>query len=636
MCGISGVINLNNNCIPNLKKRLEVMNLLQKHRGPDGEGIWINKPSSIGLGHRRLSIIDLDQRSNQPMLKNNISLTFNGEIYNFLDLQKEYKKNYSFQTKSDTETIIAGYLEKEKNFIHDLRGMFSFALWDEKKEYLLCARDRFGIKPFYYSIVNGELYFASEAKSLLPFVEEIETDEEAFSEYLVFQYQIGKSTLFKNIYQLEPGHILEVRNGKVKISKYWDVKYEIDWNTSEEEFDELIKENVFDSLKYHLVSDVEIGSYVSGGIDSSLLLSMASEHMDYQMKGFHGRFSSPDGFDESFFASSVSKKTNSNLFISELNHLDFLENINNVIYHLDFPCAGPGSFPQYMVSKEASKHVKVLLGGQGGDEIFGGYARYIIAYLEQCLKAAIEGTSKNGNFVVTLESIIPNLEILKEYIPLLKNTWKKGLFDSMDVTYLRLLNKSTEFKDEINWETTDLSITYEKFKDIFNNNENVGKEAYFDKMTHFDFKTLLPALLQVEDRVSMAHGIESRVPFIDTNLIETLARVPADKKFPSGQMKYLLKKNFSEFIPEEIINRKDKMGFPVPLQHWFKNDLRDFIGDTFSDISNKNRKIFQKDTFKKMNYNEGSFSRKTWALLSLELWHQNFHDKSAYYKSLVK
>jgi asparagine synthase (glutamine-hydrolysing) len=289
-----------------------------------------------------------------------------------------------------------------------------------------------------------------------------------------------------------------------------------------------------------------------------------------------------------------------------------------------------------MVSELASKYVKVVLGGQGGDEIFGGYARYLVAYFEQCIKAAINGTSKNGNFVVTIESIIPNLGLLREYTPLLQEFWKDGLFGPLDQRFLRLIDRSTDMKEEVKWDELNMTSVYEKFSGVFNNRNNVQKEAYFDSMTHFEFKTLLPALLQVEDRMSMAHGLESRVPLLDHPLIEFAATVPADVKFEGGQLKHLLKQAFRNEIPAPILDRRDKMGFPVPLKEWFNAELSEFVRDVFSNMKSRDRAFINPDAVLANFADTGRFSRKTWALLSLELWQQEFHDKASEYRALLK
>ena len=288
-----------------------------------------------------------------------------------------------------------------------------------------------------------------------------------------------------------------------------------------------------------------------------------------------------------------------------------------------------------MVSKLASEHLKVVIGGQGGDEIFGGYARYVIGYLEQCLLAAIDGSYKNGNYIVTLESIIPNLGILKEYKPLIKSFWSQGLFDSMDERYFSLIDRSKTLSNEINWNELDKNKVFDNFKNIFNNKNNVKKEAYFDKMTHFDFKSLLPALLHVEDRMSMAHGLESRVPFLDHEIVEFVATIPANIKFENGKMKNLLKKTFANSIPNEILNRRDKMGFPVPLKEWFNSSLKDFVVDNLNNLKMKNRPFINSKTINLDKLIDNQFSRKSWALLSLELWYQQFHDNEQEFKSMI-
>jgi len=288
-----------------------------------------------------------------------------------------------------------------------------------------------------------------------------------------------------------------------------------------------------------------------------------------------------------------------------------------------------------MVSQLAARHVKVVLGGQGGDEIFGGYARYLLAYFEQCIKAALDGTYKNGNFVVTIESIVPNLGLLREYKPLMTEFWREGLFGGLDERYFRLVDRSTDMEEEVDWAALDKSRVFEGFLAIFNNQSNVHKEAYFDKMSHFDFKCLLPALLQAEDRMSMAHGLESRVPLLDHPLIEFLATVPADVKFEGGRMKHLLRLAYAAELPAAIANRRDKMGFPVPLKEWFAGELRDLVQDTFRSRSARQRPFLNADAVLANFASAGRFSRKVWGLLSLELWHQIFHDRAAQYRRLL-
>ena len=268
MCGITGILSLNCARVPDLDRRVQVLTDLVAHRGPDGSGIWTSPRSDVGFGHRRLSIIDLSENAAQPMTaENGCVITYNGEIYNYLELRSALADKWRFRSTSDTECILAAYAAKGDECIVSLRGMFAFVLWDERRRRLIAARDRFGIKPFYYAIVDNMLYFASEAKALLPFLPDIATEPEALAEYLTFQYTIGQKTLFKGIEQLLPGHYLIVENGRIEIRRYWDVRYEVDFDHSPRYFQQHLTELLDDSLKVHLRSDVPIGAYVSGGID---------------------------------------------------------------------------------------------------------------------------------------------------------------------------------------------------------------------------------------------------------------------------------------------------------------------------------------------------------------------------------
>ncbi len=610
------------------------MSHLIAHRGPDGSGFWSSEGSTCGMAHRRLAIIDLSPSGLQPMKGQDGSvICFNGEIYNYLELRRELESGWAFRTGSDTETILAAYARYGTDCLKHLRGMFAFSLWDGKR--FFAARDRFGIKPFYYAVVDGVLYYASEMKALMPVIPEIATDPEALAEYMTFQYTLGEQTLFKHVRQLLPGHALTVENGQLKVFRYWDVHYEIDWNHTPRWFGDQMRSRLTDSVNVHLRSDVPVGAYISGGIDSSLIGIMAAREEASGRIGFHGKFTQFPGYDESPYAEAACAQGGIELHQIDITAQDFRDHISSVIYHLDTPVAGPGSFPQYMVSKLAAQHVKVVLGGQGGDEIFGGYARYLIAYLEQALKASIDGSQKNGNFVVTPESIIPHLTVLQEYKPLIRQLFSKGLFGPLDERYFRLIDRSADMADEVDWSALDRAGVFSRFQAIFNSERNVRKEAYFDSMTHFDFKCLLPALLQVEDRMSMAHGLESRVPLLDHSVVEFAATIPADIKFKGGQMKHLIKSTFKDDLPGQLMQRRDKMGFPVPLKEWFSGELRDMVSDIFFTQKNRHREFFNTDAILANFDKTEQFSRKTWGLLSLELWHQLFHDRAAEYRRMI-
>ncbi len=612
------------------------MNALQRHRGPDGEGMWIHPERSVGFGHRRLSIIDLES-GQQPMRDGAGNwVTFNGEIYNYRELRAELGAE-SFVTKSDTEVILHAYRKWGTGCVDRFRGMFAFALWDERARTLFCARDRFGIKPLYYARVGEVFYVASEVKALLPFLPDVQTDLEAFKEYLTFQFCLDGKTTFTGVRELQPGHHLLVRHGSVATQRYWDVYYDVDFDHQARYFEERIRDLLKESVGLHLRSDVPVGAYVSGGLDSGIVASLAAEVYGGGLQGFTGKFSLGKTYDESHYAHDLAQWRSFELFEVDITELDFVSYIRKLIYHLDFPVAGPGSFPQYMVSQLASQHRKVVLGGQGGDETFGGYARYLIAYFEQCIKAAIDGTMHNGNFIVTYESIIPNLSTLRQYKPLLQEFWRKGLFEDLDRRYFRLINRAHVLGDEIDWPTLARFSPYETFCRVFRGS-NVSKESYFDCMTHFDFKTLLPALLHVEDRMSMAHGLESRVPFLDHPLIELAATIPSNVKFKNGRLKNVLKDAMGEVLPPSIRNRTDKMGFPVPLHEWLGRPgvVREFVRDTFSSHKALTRDLVDNRKVLQGLDGEPRFGRKVWGLLCLELWQQVFHDQASSVKQQLE
>lgn len=628
MCGIAGAIDLSGRPIADLPRRLEVMNELQAHRGPDGQSVWMHERHQVGFAHRRLKIIDLTT-GDQPIGDGAGSwISYNGEIYNYIELRAELGSS-AFRTTSDTEVALRAYQRWGTDCVNRFRGMFAFSLWDEKTQTLFCARDRFGIKPFYYAEVGGVFYFASEIKALVPFLPDVETDLEGLKDYLCFQFCLGGKTLFKGVKELLPGHMLTVRDGRVTISRYWEVYYQPDFHHTAAYFESAIQDLVAESVAIHLRSDVPVGAYLSGGLDSSIVASLAVETEGPGFLAFTGKFGNDPAYDESGYAREMAEWKGFQVLDVDIGADDFVSSIEKVIYHLDYPVAGPGSFPQYVVSALAAKHRKVVLGGQGGDEIFGGYTRYLIAYFEQCIKGAIDGSMHSGKFVVTYESIIPNLVALRNYKPLLQEFWREGLFEDVDRRYFRLINRAPSLGDEINWAALGQYDPWETFRTIFHG-ANVGRESYFDAMTHFDFKTLLPALLQVEDRVSMAHGLESRVPFLDHRIVELAATIPADIKFENGNMKHVLRSAMRSKLPERIFNRQDKMGFPVPLHEWLTTagPVREFVHDLFSSQQARSRELIDNRRVLKKMDGEARFGRQAWGLLSLELWQRSFHDRA--------
>jgi asparagine synthase (glutamine-hydrolysing) len=632
MCGIAGVYALGGTPIRDMDGELAAMSHLIRHRGPDGDAVWKGPSDRVGFAHRRLEIIDLVS-GKQPMTDPAGDwITYNGEIYNYVELREELGAE-RFRTTSDTEVILEAYRRWGHGCLDHLRGMFAFALWDPDDGSLFCARDRFGMKPFYYAIVDGRLYFASEAKALLPFLPKVETDLEGLRDYLTFQFCLDGKTLFAGIRELPPGHKLVVRNGVVEISRYWDVYYRLDFGREAGYFEERLRELLDDSVRVHLRADVPIGAYLSGGLDSSIVASIAADQRPDELLAFNGKFSLGPAYDESAYARDLARHKGIELHELDISVSDFTEQIRRVIYHLDYPVAGPGAFPQFMVSELARRHRKVVLGGQGGDEMFGGYTRYLVAYLEQCLRAAIDGTMHNGNFVVTYESILPNLTALQQYKPMLQEFWRDGLFEPMDRRYFRLITRAAHLQEVVRWDILGDYSPYETFRSIFRA-DNLEGESYFDRMTHFDFKTLLPALLQVEDRMSMAHGLESRLPFLDHPIVELAATIPADVKFEGGQLKKVLRAAFGQMLPASIVERRDKMGFPTPLNAWATGPAREFMSDILSSGPALGRSWVDNRKVLASLADESAFGRGFWGLLSLEIWQQEFHDRAAQFRDL--
>lgn len=630
MCGIFGFLADSSRPLKLSSGELDAGLELIRHRGPDGIGTWVSSNGQTGLGHVRLSIIDLES-GDQPMHSDDgrYTIIYNGEIYNYIELREELDKK-TFRTTSDTEVVLRAFQRWGTDCVNKLRGMFAIAIWDATEQKLFLARDRFGIKPLYWAKTDSGFYFASEVKALLPFLDERKINDPALSDYFTFQFYLGEKTLMDGVKQIPAAHWLLLSPGQYPESiQYWEVHYNIDYEHTENWFSERLRKLLYDSIRVHLRADVEVGSYISGGIDSSLMASMASEMIgDVPLKGFNGRFQDGKNFDESVYAKSLADEHGIQLHVTDVVEQDFVDQIEKVIWHLDQPTAGPGAFPQYMVSRQVGEQIKVVLGGQGGDEIFGGYSRYLVAYFEQCIKGAIEGSLHNGNYVVTYESIIPNLESLRKYKPMLREFWAEGLFANRDERYWRLVNRANTIGGIIDPQAINQETTFAEFKSIFWG-DNVGKKAYFDSMTHFDFKTLLPALLQVEDRMSMAHGVEARVPLLDHPLVEFAATIPADIKFRNGELKRLLKAVFANKLPEKIINRKDKMGFPVPINLWLKNGgpARDYIGDVLGSQKARTRSYLRDGlSIDAVLDSQNTYGRNLWALLSLELWHQKFID----------
>lgn len=629
MCGIVS-IHTSRNSLDGKLSDLDRMLKCLVHRGPDGEG-KIHIENQVLFGHRRLAIIDLEH-GHQPMVSedNRFTLIFNGEIYNYLELRQFLmKKGISFETSSDTEVLLQMLIHFGSEALKRLNGMFAFVFHDRKKNEWIAARDPFGIKPLYYFENDGHLYFASEIKCFLAMKGfNAKRNDQALHQYLAFQMCLDDETLFEGVRKVLPGHFIQGSGAKIQQNLcFWDTNYVVDENHTEEYFLEKIRLTLEDSIRLQLRSDVPLGAHLSGGIDSSLVSLLASDQLEEPISLFHGKFSESPAYDESKYAKIISDSSSGILREVIPTDREFTEILPQLIYSLDEPVAGPGLFPQYAVSKLAKEHVKVVLGGQGGDELFGGYARYLVGYLEQALKGAIYETQEEGEHLVSLQSIVPHLPVLKQYVPLLSQFWQKGLFGDMDHRYFRLIDRSQGVEQLLHSEmlqTFNKDYLFSTFQKVFNHPDTL---SYINKMTHFDQKTLLPALLQVEDRVSMHVSLESRVPLLDTRIADIVTSIPPNLKFHGGRTKHLLKQAVKSILPESVLNRKDKMGFPVPLKEWMQGGpVKEFASDILLSQKSKSRGIYSTRSLEDMINNPGVGGRQLWGALSLELWHQQFID----------
>lgn len=628
MCGIAGIIHLRGG--EPARAVLERMAAAIRHRGPDDSGIFLR--GGIGLAHQRLSIIDLTT-GHQPMTCDQVTVIYNGEIYNYLELREELQRaGHTFRTTSDTEVLLRMYLQHGPEFVARLNGMFAFTLYDERRRRIVMARDHFGIKPLYIHRNADRLVFASEIKALLAHPDiHAEVDATGLNDYLTLQYTLGDSSLFKGITKLLPAHyeVIDLDSGQVSRHRYWQPGFEIDHARSEGEYVEELQGLLRDSIRWQMRSDVPVGAYLSGGLDSSTVTLLAARETETSLKTFTGAFREGREYDESEHARAVAELAGAQMHFAYPTEQEFIDLLPKLIYHMDEPAAGPGLFPQYMVSRLAADEVKVCLGGQGGDEIFGGYARYVVAYFEQATKAAIYESNEEAGLEVSLAALAPNLAYIKQYVPMLNRFLQRGLFEPMDRRYFSLMDRSEGALDAYSMDFRaqyDRESVFGRFQRIFNEPDT---PSYFNRMLYYDMMTGLPSLLHVEDRVSMAVSLESRVPLLDPRIVELVARVPPSIKFKGGEMKYLFKQAIRDLLPPTVLDRRDKMGFPVPLQLWARGRAKDFFHDVLLSRRARERGLFDAGAVERLIRQESAFSRTLWGVLQIELWHQQFIDQDA-------
>jgi asparagine synthase (glutamine-hydrolysing) len=625
MCGFAALFNKDGT--PADRLLLEDMAAAIAHRGPDGEGLLIEGPN--GFVHKRLAVIDPEGGA-QPMTVGPVTVVHNGEIYNYRELRRELEgAGHVFRTESDTEVLARTYLAHGPDCVRLFDGMFAFVLWDRRTNRLLAARDHFGIKPLYVYEDGRRLVFASEIKALLrhPGIP-VEPNPEALRDYAVFQYVLDEDTFFRGIRKIGPAQAWTFNLGTFASEKrrYWEPDFQVDTHHTETYFIETLRTLLEEAVSRQLRSDVPVGVTLSGGLDSSLVLSLASRASGRPLTAFCGAFREGPEFDESAYARAAAEACGAELDVIHPGPADFIEHFPKLVYHMDEPMAGPGLFPQYMVARRAAGRVKVLLGGQGGDEVFGGYTRYVIAYLEQALKGAVYQTNDEGEHIVSLKSILPNLPALRAYVPMLRSFWAEGLFEPMDRRYFRLVNRGGQVGDLFSpgfRAGLDEDRVFARFRTVF---ENPRTLSYYNKMVQYDLTAGLPALLHVEDRMTSACGVESRVPLLDRRVVELVAAMPPGLKFRGAEMKYILKRAVGDLLPPAILARRDKMGFPVPMHIWTRHGLNGFVRDILTSKACRERGLFRTEAVERLLSGEEPFGRGLWGALNLEMWYRTFVD----------
>lgn len=632
MCGIAGIYHFSSGKIAETHV-LKAMSEVLVHRGPDDEGYYAE--GSAGLGFRRLAIIDL-AGGRQPMCNEdgNVWTVFNGEIYNFRDLRKDLESHgHVFKTMSDTEVLVHGYEEWGNDVVNRLRGMFAFAIWDKKAKKMLLARDRLGKKPLYYTQMSGSLYFASELKSLLQITGlNVRINPLSVNLYLTYGYVPSPATIFDGIYRLQPAHVLECsERAGIKSKRYWDVSFVPKIKISLPEAVERVKELLGEATRIRMVADVPLGAFLSGGIDSSAVVGMMAASSERPVKTFSIGFAEQD-YSELAFARIVARHfaTDHNEFIVRPQMIDILPKL---VWHYDQPYADPSALPSYYVAKETRSKVTVALNGDGGDESFAGYQRYMFVKLAgqvwNCVPEwglqIIQSLSRTMPEKWLGKRLLRRIKLGGEYLAKGPEEANCRVLQLFAEEYKEELYSSA-FKEQLQNKSAPGKMAAESY--LSSHFAESGSNDVFDRILYADLHTYLPEDLLVKmDVATMANSLEARSPFLDHHLVEFAASLPSEWKIAGFTSKYLLKKAMDGFLPEAVLKRR-KMGFGVPLEHWFRNELRDFSRDVLLSAEAKKREYFNMAYVEKLFSDHVSgvrdHSYRLWTLLMFELWHQVF------------
>ncbi len=620
MCGICGKLSHTRITEEEIRSMAKIMS----HRGPDEEGVYIN--GNVGLGHRRLSIIDLNTGT-QPISNedDSIWIVFNGEIYNHLDLRKELEASgHVFKTQTDTEVIVHLYEEYGRSCVNKLRGMFAFGIWDEKAKRIFLARDRLGQKPLFYMEHNGSFLFASEIKSILQDKSvNSSLNTVAMHNYLSLRFIPQPDTMFQGIKKLPPAHTLTYERGRVKIERYWDLNYMPKFNMSEKDIIAYLKELLIETVKLHLISDVPLGAFLSGGLDSSLIVALMCKVSDQPVKTFSIGVNEED-FNELPYARLVAQKYHTDhkeLIVKP----DLVKLLPEMIWHLDEP-SDPIAACMYYASNLASKHVKVTLGGDGGDEMFAGFDRYfgnkIVDYyclLPQALRRTLIGK---------LVGLIPDSFTYKSFAQ--KIRWlhlmsfsSGGERYAESTSFFRFSNGAKEqlYTEDLSKELRGIDSS----RCIVEAFESDNADDVLDKMLYADIMTRLPEhSLVLTDRMTMAHSLEGRSPLLDHEIAEFSARIPGELKLKGRTLKYIQREVAREFLPPELITR-EKQGFGFPIAYWLRNELRELTERHLLSSKMVEDGYFSRDYITQIlrEHQDGKVDHhvRIWMLLNLEIWY---------------
>lgn len=626
MCGIAGFISKEKNApLDEREALLDRMCRRITHRGPDEQGAIVRDAAALGM--RRLSIIDL-KSGQQPIFdcSGNLAVVFNGEIYNYQSLKKDLEsRGHRFKTNSDTETIVHAYEEFGADCVRHLRGMFAFAIYDFQAETLFIARDRVGKKPLFYSLTGkGNFVFGSELKVLIEHGEiSREIDFSALDAYLTFGYVPEEFCIFKGVHKLAPGHFLLFKNGGIETRKYWDFDYSgVSEIKSEAEYIEALREKIREAVKIRLISEVPLGAFLSGGVDSSSIVGMMSEISDAPVKTFSIGFNE-DTFNELKFARVAAKhfKTEHHEFIVTP---DLVETVDELVRHFDEPFADSSALPTFMVSKMARAFVTVVLSGDGGDELFAGYTRYVTDKKRSGLEKLPRAIRQN--LLKPLSRILPSGAKGKNF---LYNTSLDAIDRYIDsVSHFGKLKKlglyANVLRENLNGAFGGAEAVFRQLAD------SVSSADPVDKLLYLDSKTYLPGdILTKVDRMTMAVSLEARVPLLDHELIEFVQKIPAGLKLKGLETKYIFKKAMEGIVPREILYR-EKQGFGVPLGDWINSQLKDRIHGILGEKRTVERGYFEPRYIRILldehAKNRRDHSHALWILWMLELWHRKFVD----------